>query len=224
MFIHFPPRAGRLSTAVPPRATPVTRLLPGFPPPRQPAFPVRGCKGATVHVLPCFWCFSCLIVRHAFQPGGGMEVASGDGMGVHDFTDLVCWQLARELKLYVLPFADRPAVLRDFKFRGQLIDAASSATRNIAEGFGRYDHKEFALFMKFALGSESETRDNLIDAFDKKYISQEEMDAGLKLAKRAIAAGTKFRQYLLTTPTPPPKPPRNLKRPAPDTTEARDKT
>ena len=116
-------------------------------------------------------------------------------MGGNDFPELVWWQLARGLKLHVLPFAERPAVLRDFKFRGPLIDAASSATRNIAEGFGRYDHKEFALFMKFALGSESETRDNLIDVFDKKYVTQEEMDAGLKLAKRAIAAGTKFRHY-----------------------------
>jgi four helix bundle protein len=125
-------------------------------------------------------------------------------MGVNDFTELVCWQLARELKLMVLPFADRPAVRQDYKFRSQLIDAASSATRNIAEGFGRYDHKEFAQFMKFALGSECETRDSLIDAFDKKYITKEEMDAGLKLARRAIAAATKFRHYLLTTPTPSP--------------------
>lgn len=158
-------------------------------------------------------------MRVPLPPCDGIDVASGDTMGVHDFTDLVCWQLARELKLYILPFADRPAVQRDFKFRGQLIDAASSATRNIAEGFGRYDHKEFALFMKFAIGSESETRDNLIDAFDKKYITQEEMDAGLKLAKRAMAAGTKFRQYLLTTPTPPPTGPRKPKRSDPDQQE-----
>ena len=109
------------------------------------------------------------------------------------------------MKLYVLPFADRPAVKQDFKFRSQLIDAASSATRNIAEGFGRYDHKEFAQFMKFALGSECETRDNIMDAFDKNYISQQEMEAGLKLARRAIGAATKFRHYLVTTPTPPPK-------------------
>jgi four helix bundle protein len=61
-----------------------------------------------------------------------------------DFTELVCWQLARELKLLILPFAERAVVRHDFKFRAQLVDAASSATRNIAEGFGRYDHKEFA--------------------------------------------------------------------------------
>jgi four helix bundle protein len=123
-------------------------------------------------------------------------------VGAKDFTELVCWQLARELKIYVLQFVDRPAIKQDFKFRNQLLDAASSATRNIAEGFGRYDHKEFAHFMKVALGSESETKDILIDAFDKKYITQTELDAGIKVAERAIGAATKFRQYLVNTPTP----------------------
>jgi hypothetical protein len=35
--------------------------------------------------------------------------------------------------------------------------------------------------MKIALASVSETRDILIDAYDKKYITEDEMNAGLKL-------------------------------------------
>jgi four helix bundle protein len=123
-----------------------------------------------------------------------------------DFIELECWQLARELKQFVIPITQRPAVRRHVKFREQLDDAASSATRNIAEGFGRYDHKEFANFMKIALASEFEVRDCLIDAYDRKYISQKEMNDGLRLARRAIGAATKLRHHLLTTPTPPPRP------------------
>ena len=128
-------------------------------------------------------------------------------MGAKDITELVCWQLARELNLFVGTITARPAVIRNRRFWEQLDAAGSSSPRNIAEGFGRYDHKEAAQFIKIALGSEQETINNIIEAFDKGFISVEERDAGLRLARRAIGAATKFRQYLVSTPTPrPPKP------------------
>jgi four helix bundle protein len=77
--------------------------------------------------------------------------------------------------------------------------------RNIAEGFGRYDHKEFANFIKIALASEFETRSNLIEALDKRYISEQESEDGLRLTRRAITCAVRFREYLIATPTPPPR-------------------
>ena len=68
------------------------------------------------------------------------------------------WQLARELKLLAYELTSRPAVAKDFKFRDQLNDAARSAPRNIAEGFARFRHKEFAQFARIAKGSEGEVR------------------------------------------------------------------
>ena len=123
-----------------------------------------------------------------------------------DFTELICWQLANELNIWIAGVAARPPVQKDRKFCEQLSDAGSSAPRNIAEGFGRYDHPEFATFVKIALGSEQETRNNIFEAYAKRYITLDERDAGLRLCRRAIGAAARFRLYLRSTPTPPPKP------------------
>ncbi len=127
-------------------------------------------------------------------------------MGVNDFTELICWQLARELNRFMWGIIERPKVRPHRKFCEQVEDAASSAPRNIAEGFGRFDHKEFAQFVKIALASEHETKTSILDAFDKGFITEAERDTGLRLSKRAISAAAKFRRYLLSTPTPPIKP------------------
>jgi four helix bundle protein len=113
-------------------------------------------------------------------------------MGARDFTELICWQLATELNRFMWPIIERPRVKAHRKFCEQVEDAAGSAPRNIAEGFGRYDHKEFAQYVKVALASEQETRTNILECFDKKLITIEERDAGLQLAKRAISATARF--------------------------------
>src|SRR5688572_31141678 len=51
---------------------------------------------------------------------------------------------------------ERPAIATDLKFHDQLSDAAASGPRNIAEGFGRYYHPEFARFARIAKASEQE--------------------------------------------------------------------
>jgi hypothetical protein len=60
--------------------------------------------------------------------------------------------------------------------------------------------------MKIALGSEQETRTNLLEAFKKKYITAEELSQALTLARRAIGAAVRMKNYLSSTDTPPPKP------------------
>ena len=54
------------------------------------------------------------------------------------YEDLVCWQLADELEEVVFELTAAGPVSKDFKFRDQIRDSSSSATRNMAEGFGRY--------------------------------------------------------------------------------------
>lgn len=88
----------------------------------------------------------------------GTVLASSLAMGAKDFTELICWQLATDLNRFVTAFLAKPNVARHRNFCEQLESAASSAPRNIAEGFGRYDHKEFAQFLKIAVGSIQETR------------------------------------------------------------------
>jgi four helix bundle protein len=58
--------------------------------------------------------------------------------GARDFRELAAWRLANDLKLLAEGLCARPKPSRDFLFRDQLRDAAASAPRNIAEGFGRF--------------------------------------------------------------------------------------
>lgn len=119
-------------------------------------------------------------------------------MGAKDFTELIAWQLANELKAFIYELTKRPAVRADRDFCREAIEAARSATKNIAEGFGRYERREFAQFLKIALASEFETRDNLLDAQMLGYLTSEETQHGLRLTRRAITAATRLRMYLLS--------------------------
>ncbi len=119
-----------------------------------------------------------------------------------DFTELFCWQLARELKLVVLDLVKRPQVTRDFDFVRQITDAAASGPRNIAEGFGRFNRKEFAQFLKIAISSEMEVRNHFIDGFDRGFLSQTELDAWSALSKRAVTTAARLRRYLLSKRNP----------------------
>ncbi len=88
-----------------------------------------------------------------------------------EFTELVAWQLSDELRRLI--FANSCAasyVARDFKYCNQSKDAARSAASNIAEGFGRFRHREFAQFLRIAMGSLSEVSDLLIDGYGECQI------------------------------------------------------
>ena len=97
----------------------------------------------------------------------------------------------------------RPEVAKDFKFRDQLIDSARSAPRNIAEGFARFNHKEFAQFARVAKGSEAEVLNHFIDAVDSGYLSKEEFPRFEHAAKKALKAVNGLIRYLESTPDPP---------------------
>jgi hypothetical protein len=72
--------------------------------------------------------------------------------------ELDAWQLADELRREVLMLTETGPAHNDFKFRDQIRDAASSAARNISEGFGRFRPPEFARFMEFSISSDTTKR------------------------------------------------------------------
>ena len=120
--------------------------------------------------------------------------------GVWRFQDLVAWQLANELRQLVIGYLAKEAVKRDFKFHAQLSDAASSAPKNIAEGFGRKSHRDFARFCHIARGSEEEIIDSLIEARQKRYITDVELDRGDHAARKALKVLNRLIAYLESTP------------------------
>jgi len=98
--------------------------------------------------------------------------------GFRDFRELVAWQRAHELKLLADALLAKPDVVRRYKFCDQLSDAARSGPRNIAEGFARFRHKEFAQFVRVAKGSEAEVLNHFIDARDLRLMTDEEFIHG----------------------------------------------
>ena len=80
------------------------------------------------------------------------------------YEELICWQLATELKIRLYAVAERPHIRRDFKYVDQVRESAASAPSNIAEGFGRRSNKEFLHYLDIARGSLNEVQNHLRDA------------------------------------------------------------
>jgi len=92
---------------------------------------------------------------------------------------------------------------RDFKLRDQLRSAASSARSEIAEGFGRTTHRDFAVFLNRSCTSVNEIQNRLGEAVDNGYLSQDEIITALALCRRTCSATSSLRRVLKSTPDPP---------------------
>jgi four helix bundle protein len=116
--------------------------------------------------------------------------------GARHFRELDCWQLAYALKLGLLEVTRRPAARADVTFCDQLRDAARSAPRNIAEGFGRKTDADFAHFLDIARGSLNECQHHLRDALDERYIDANDFERLDVLAKRTCGAVAGLQRHL----------------------------
>jgi four helix bundle protein len=83
-------------------------------------------------------------------------------MGAKTFEELRAWQHAAELSDRIVAICATPALQQNVKFRDQLLDAAESAPRLIAEGFARWSHREFARYLRMAHGEVQEVRSDLL--------------------------------------------------------------
>ena len=86
-----------------------------------------------------------------------------------DFRGLVIWQLANELQTHTLTLTKLPGWATDFKLRDEADKTASQIKRNIAEGFRRTSHDDFARFLEYSYSSLGELRALFDDAYKKKY-------------------------------------------------------
>lgn len=99
---------------------------------------------------------------------------------IQKFEDLICWQKARELTNFVFDITDK-STFKDFDLKRQIRRAAISPMSNIAEGFDRGTQAEFVDALFIAKGETGEVRSQLYIAYDRGYISKEELEKGLKL-------------------------------------------
>ncbi len=115
---------------------------------------------------------------------------------VRRYEDLDAWKVADELKLEVYALTATGPAYRDFGFRNQIRDSAASATKNIAEGFGRFRPADNARFVEFSVSSAMETKESLKDGVDRGYFTPESVQRAQELAERSIQCSVKYILYL----------------------------
>ena len=102
------------------------------------------------------------------------------------FQNLIAWQLCEELADLVSAITATGRVTKDFDFCDQLRRAAGGPGPNIAEGFARYGPKEFAHYLRMAVGSLMETQTFLLRGERQGYWSEDEARTALRLCDRAL--------------------------------------
>jgi four helix bundle protein len=128
--------------------------------------------------------------------------------GVRRYEDLEAWQIADELKREVYALTETGPASTDFDFCQHIRSSAASATKNIAEGFGRFRPADNARFVEFSVSSTMETQDSLKDGVDRGHFTPERVFRAQQLAERSIQCSTKFIVYLKSCKKPRrPKPP-----------------
>ena len=94
------------------------------------------------------------------------------------------WQAARDLAQRIFVLINREPFSKDYKLLDQIKASSGSIMDNIAEGFERDGNREFIQFLSIAKGSAGEVRSQLYRAFDRHYITPEELE---QLSKQVIS-------------------------------------
>lgn len=123
-------------------------------------------------------------------------------MGARHHRELEAWQFADQVRQAFIDLTSRPPAKQDLGLCDQASRAAGSACRNIAEGFYRYSHREFANFLNIARGSLGELLDLADEAKAKRYLSDKDHEALDKLIDRAMATTAALRRYVSSTRAP----------------------
>jgi four helix bundle protein len=127
--------------------------------------------------------------------------------GARDHTELDVWQLSDEVRRRVDEITAHGRFDRRPTLRDQLRESSDSPCPNIAEGFGRFQPRDFARFLRIARGSLVETIDHLHRAAELNLITTRERDETTSFARRACRALSALINYLTHPSTRPPDPP-----------------
>jgi len=86
----------------------------------------------------------------------------------------------------------------DWKRRDQLEDSVAGPPSHVAEGYGRFSPPDFARFLVMARASLMESQNHLLDAVDKRYITETTRLEPHALAETALEEVTGLMEYLHT--------------------------
>lgn len=115
---------------------------------------------------------------------------------IKSFQDLEAWKACRAVLRYIRLEIVAKIPNNDFDMKDNMIRAARSTTRNIAEGYGRFTYKDNAHFVKISRGSLHELEDDMITLFEDKYIDLTTYDNANQLISTAIKIVNSYLRYL----------------------------
>jgi len=115
---------------------------------------------------------------------------------IKSFEDLNCWKLARELRNEVKELIKIFPDFEKYELVSQMRRASRSVTHNIAEGYGRFHHKENIQYCRVSRGSLHELLDQFITALDEDYISEERYKKFKKQVIKCLAMLNGYINYL----------------------------
>ena len=95
---------------------------------------------------------------------------------IKNFTDLNAWQEGHRLVLLIYGATKQFPKNEQFALTDQIQRAVVSITSNIAEGFSRTSAKEKIQFFRTALGSLTETQNQLLITRDVDYLNHQNFD------------------------------------------------
>jgi four helix bundle protein len=123
-------------------------------------------------------------------------------MGWRSHHDIEAWRLSHALRGRITELVRRPETRRDYEWCSQTRRAAGSACRNIAEGFYREGHTEFARFVNIAIGSQGELLDCLEEALQNGYVAKPEYAGFCNAIRHAMGVTIGLRRSLRTRQDP----------------------
>lgn len=118
--------------------------------------------------------------------------------GVRRFEDLRAWKACVAYKRAVYKVCEETTLARDFRKRDQLERSVAGPPAHVAEGYGRFNPPEFAHFLVYARSSLMESQNHLLDAVDKRHITEETRTSLNALAVEALEEVTGLLEYLQT--------------------------
>jgi four helix bundle protein len=116
-------------------------------------------------------------------------------MAVSHYKELIAWQLAESFKIEVTRLVrSSHGASANIGFRDQLLNAASSITSNIVEGFLRFSPGHFRRFLDYSLASLGEAEGRLRDGILFGYFTETDCAEAFRLARRCLTACVRLKQ------------------------------
>lgn len=119
-----------------------------------------------------------------------------DKQQIKSFEDLECWKACVDVRRFVSSLIKKFPQTEKYDLIDNMKRAARSATRSIAEGYGRFHYKENIQFCRQSRGSLFELIDDLITSKDEHYITDSEFSEGKIKIERALSILNGYINYL----------------------------